>query len=341
MPVCVIFNPTAKGEKALRFRHYLDSIGNECTLKLTGAIGDARRLAAEAVRENFDTIVAAGGDGTLNEVLNGIGDEPHGFERVRLGLLPLGTVNVFAKELRIPIKTELAWQTIRQGKKTLIDLPTVEYESNGSRDRRYFAQLAGAGLDARAIELVSWQLKKKLGPLAYVVAGLKALLAKQAQVTATDAANRTVAKAHSRKETEASLTRTSATLSPSDGERDGVRGLPEMNSDKQYNTTGELVLIGNGRFYGGRFAIFPEANPRDGVLDVCVFPRANWWTLLRCALPLLTRGLLPAKAVQRFRSSRFTLTAASRTALELDGELIGHLPATFSLADQKLRVLVP
>jgi len=339
VPVCVIFNPTARGEKARRFRHYLDAIGNECTLKLTGAIGDARRLAAEAVRENFDTIVAAGGDGTLNEVLNGIGDVPNGFERVRLGLLPLGTVNVFAKELGIPLKTELAWQTVRKGKETLIDLPAVEFASNGTLERRYFAQMAGAGLDARAIELVSWQLKKKLGPLAYVAAGLKALLGKQTQVTATDAANRTVA--NSRKETEASLTRPLATLSPLDGERDGVRGIPEISSGKPYHITGELVLIGNGRFYGGRFAIFPEANPRDGLLDVCVFRRTNWLTLVRCALPLLTRGLLPTHAVRRFRSSRFTLTSPARTALELDGELVGHLPATFSLTHQKLRVIVP
>ena len=59
---------------------------------MTAAAGDARRLAAEAIGEGFEVIVAAGGDGTLNEVLNGIGDAPDGFERARLGVLPLGTV---------------------------------------------------------------------------------------------------------------------------------------------------------------------------------------------------------------------------------------------------------
>src|SRR5882672_2238462 len=102
--ICVIFNPTARGDKAKRFRQQLDSIAKQAKLKQTTAAGDARRLAAEAVKEGFDTIVAAGGDGTLNEVLNGIGDAPKGFEGARLGLLPLGTVNVFARELKISAK---------------------------------------------------------------------------------------------------------------------------------------------------------------------------------------------------------------------------------------------
>src|SRR5436309_14567343 len=101
MRACVIFNPAARGEKAKRFRRHLDEIGKETSLKMTSAPGDGRRLSAEAIREGFDTIVAAGGDGTLNEVLNGMGDAPEGFKAARLGVLPLGTVNVFARELGI------------------------------------------------------------------------------------------------------------------------------------------------------------------------------------------------------------------------------------------------
>ena len=87
MRTCVIFNPTARGEKARRFRHHLDDIGTQSTLKHTTAAGDARRLAAEAIREGFEIVVAAGGDGTINEVLNGFADVPNGFDRACLGLL--------------------------------------------------------------------------------------------------------------------------------------------------------------------------------------------------------------------------------------------------------------
>ena len=293
---CVIFNPAARGNKARRFRHHLDAIGRESTLKLTAAAGDARRLAAEAIREGFEVIVAAGGDGTLNEVLNGLGDVPDGFERARLGVLPLGTVNVFARELAIPTKLAAAWAAIRQGRETRIDLPRVEYRSDGAPQRRYFAQLAGAGLDARAIELVQWQLKKRIGPLAYVVAGLQALLGVQSRITATGGG---------------------------------------------HSATGELVLIGNGRLYGGQFRLFPKADMRDGLLDVCVFPRVNWFTLVRCGPSLLLRGTLPVSAVEVLQAESFTLASPSPTPFELDGELIGHLPAVFSVERSRLRVIVP
>ena len=90
------------------------------------------------MREGFETCVAAGGDGTLNEVLNGIGDVPDGFDRARLGVLPLGTVNVFAKELGMPSGLKAGWEVLRAGKEMKIDLPMVEYMPGGSPQRRYF-----------------------------------------------------------------------------------------------------------------------------------------------------------------------------------------------------------
>jgi YegS/Rv2252/BmrU family lipid kinase len=294
--ICVIFNPTAKGEKARRFRRHLDTIGAECALKQTVAAGGARGLAAEAVREGFETVVAAGGDGTLNEVLNGMGDVPDGFKRARLGVLPLGTVNVFAKELGLPMGLNQSWNILRAGNETSIDLPWVECAIKGVQERRFFAQLAGAGLDARAIELVDWQLKKKVGPLAYVWAGMAALRGQASQITATNGAE---------------------------------------------SATGELVLVGNGRFYGGKYRLFPGADLRDGLLEVCVFPKANFATLVRCAGMFLARRDLPAGVAKCFRTHSLTLTSASPTPLEVDGENIGHLPATFSIQRQKLRVVAP
>ncbi|PYI84621.1 MAG: diacylglycerol kinase, partial [Verrucomicrobia bacterium] len=73
MRICVIFNPAARGEKAKRFRNHLDTLSTKCALKPTFTAGAGRTLAAEAVREGFEVIVAGGGDGTVNEVLNGIG----------------------------------------------------------------------------------------------------------------------------------------------------------------------------------------------------------------------------------------------------------------------------
>ena len=293
---CVIFNPAARGDRARHFRDHLDEIASRGALKATAAPGDARRLAMEAVADGFELIVAAGGDGTMNEVLNGIGDASDGFARARLGVLPLGTVNVFAREIGLPLRIERAWTTLQRGHETLLDLPCVEFSANGVRRRQYFIQLAGAGLDARAIELVTWPLKRKLGPLAYVVAGLKARRGRLPKITAH------------------------------------VGGQ---------SATGELILIGNGRLYGGPLEIFPGANMQDGLLDICVLPRANWLTLLRCATGLLGRRKLPANAVRRFRAPTFELTGDASASFELDGEWAGNLPATFSVAREQVRVIIP
>lgn len=291
--MCVIFNPTAKGEKARRFRRHLEMIGGECALKQTVAAGGARPLAAEAVREGFEVIVAAGGDGTLNEVLNGMGDAD-GFDKARLGVLPLGTVNVFAKELGLPIALKHSWEVLREGRETVIDLPCVECMVRGRLERRYFAQLAGAGLDARAIELVNWELKKKIGPLAYVWAGMAALRVQGTQITATNG---------------------------------------------KESATGELALVGNGRFYGGRFRIFPGADMRDGLLDVCVVRETNWMTLVRSSGLFLGGAGMPDGVAKSIRGEKLTLTSDGPTPLQVDGEIVGHLPATFSILKKKLRVV--
>jgi diacylglycerol kinase family enzyme len=156
-------------------------------LRFQGNIGpgDAGRLAAEAVREGFEIVVAAGGDGTVNEVLNGMAGVPAAFEQSRMGVIPLGTVNVFARELKIVSGLAGAWAVLEGGHEARIDLPFVDFISKGKMERRYFAQLAGAGLDARAVELVHWDLKKKVGALAYVVAGLKALSNPQSSIIVT------------------------------------------------------------------------------------------------------------------------------------------------------------
>jgi YegS/Rv2252/BmrU family lipid kinase len=172
---CLIFNPSAQGGRASRFRSHPDISGGSCVFLATSAPGDARRLAAQAVRDGFRTIIAAGGDGTANEVLNGIADVPGGLRAVRLGILPLGTVNVFARELRLPLHTGRAWKMLAQARERSIDLGRAEFTLAGLPRRRYFLQLAGAGLDSRAIELTEWNVKKKIGPLAYLLAGCKAL----------------------------------------------------------------------------------------------------------------------------------------------------------------------
>lgn len=114
-------------------------------------------LARHAVKEGFERVVAAGGDGTIHEVVNGLAGTD-----ATLGLLPIGTVNVFAMELGLPSNNlDLCWNIIEGDNTRLIDLP--------SANDKYFVQLAGVGLDAQVVQETSATLKRNFGPLSYLI----------------------------------------------------------------------------------------------------------------------------------------------------------------------------
>jgi len=155
--VLVILNPAARGERAKSLREKIESLSMRIVVRTTNSAGDAEAIAERAVRQGFDTIVAAGGDGTVNEVVNGIAGAD-----VRLGILPVGTMNVFAMEIGIPLNNlQKAWDVIDRGHERTIDLAMANDD--------YFVQLAGAGLDAAVVQATSPDSKKALGPLSYVV----------------------------------------------------------------------------------------------------------------------------------------------------------------------------
>ncbi len=153
----IILNPAARSERAGQWRSRVEKMVRGATVRATSRIGDAELLARKAAREGFRRIVAAGGDGTINEVVNGLAGTT-----AALGLLPIGTVNVFATELGLPSgDLKQCWQIICDGHTRTIDLPNA----NG----KYFVQLAGIGLDAQAVKETSAALKRSFGPLSYLV----------------------------------------------------------------------------------------------------------------------------------------------------------------------------
>ena len=152
----IIFNPKARSEKSRGLAEALREAAPEAELRMTSGPGDARRLAAEAAREGFRVVAAAGGDGTVNEVANGLAGT-----QAALGVLPVGTMNVFAKEHDLPEKLDEAWAVIRAGNQREIDLLAA--------NDTHFIQLAGVGLDAQVVKETTWESKKNLGPLSYLI----------------------------------------------------------------------------------------------------------------------------------------------------------------------------
>jgi len=154
----VILNPTAGSSETFRdWEERIESVTGGCPIRITSRPGEAEALARRAVEEGFARVVAAGGDGTVNHVANGLAGSS-----AALGLLPLGTVNVFAMELGLPSHNlELCWEIINDGNVRLVDLPSA----NG----KYFVQLGGVGLDAQVVKETSLAFKRSFGPLSYLI----------------------------------------------------------------------------------------------------------------------------------------------------------------------------
>jgi YegS/Rv2252/BmrU family lipid kinase len=178
--ILVILNPAARGERARSLRQTIESFSPGLVVYETREPGDARTLAHRAVQQGFSTIVAAGGDGTVNEVVSGIGEAD-----VTLGVLPVGTMNVFALELGMENKDlKHAWGVIEKGWTREIDLPLANGEP--------FVQLAGVGLDAEVVRQTTPEFKKALGPVSYVISLVQAAARKPPKITVTDAAGTVV-----------------------------------------------------------------------------------------------------------------------------------------------------
>jgi diacylglycerol kinase (ATP) len=161
----VILNPAARSARARNAWKKVGEFPKSATIHTTSAPGDARAIATWAVEKGFSTVVAAGGDGTINEVVNGIAGS-----QVKLGILPVGTMNVFAAELGLPMSAREAWKVIQAGHAREIDLALA--------NRQYFVQLAGVGLDAQVVKETSWQAKRNLGPLSYVISAAQIMARK-------------------------------------------------------------------------------------------------------------------------------------------------------------------
>ncbi len=169
-PVLIIFNPTAgraRRDRLARAVRALRAAGLQPELAETARGGDARHLAAMAAGRGTALVVAAGGDGTIAEVAGGIAGSG-----TALGLLPLGTANVLAQELGLPLAPEAAAAVLAGGRRAIL-YPGLARWPDGRE--ALFVQMLGAGFDAAVVRDLDLGAKRRLGRLAYVLESLRQL----------------------------------------------------------------------------------------------------------------------------------------------------------------------
>lgn len=280
------------GEQAFeRASELLGSLGVE--VGASYALQDAARLpetVREAVGEGHDPIILGGGDGSVSSTVDFLAHND-----VTLGLLPLGTANDFARTLEIPSELEAACRTIANGKVVDIDL--------GLAGDNFYVNVASVGLGVEATRALSPQLKKRIGPLAYPVAAIKAFL-KHEPFTAW--------------------------LSFPDGDHEPV-GYGRLLQ----------VAVGNGRFYGGGMVVAPDSGIDDRTLDVYAIKLGRQRDLVGVARYLKSGDFVKNEGVDHFRTSRVRLETEPELSVNVDGELVARTPEEFSVAANALHVIVP
>ncbi|MGN7297303.1 diacylglycerol kinase [Fredinandcohnia aciditolerans] len=164
----IIYNPTSGRE--LFKRHLpevlekLEKAGYETSCHATTGAGDATNAARIAVERKYDLVIAAGGDGTINEVVNGLAEQEY---RPTLGIIPVGTTNDFARAIGVPRNIDGACDVIVEGNSVPIDI--------GRINDKYFVNIAGGGRLTELTYEVPSKLKTMLGQLAYYLKGMEML----------------------------------------------------------------------------------------------------------------------------------------------------------------------
>jgi YegS/Rv2252/BmrU family lipid kinase len=276
--------------------------GLDASALATSRPHEAAQLAGEAIENGADIIVAHGGDGTINEIIQGVAGTA-----ARLAVWAGGTANVVARELGMPSRMRKVADVIRAGKEKRISLGLaagpgcagipMAAGGNASEPRRYFFMFAGIGLDAAICRTVDLKLKRMTGQFAYLVSGIKHLLSWNPE--------------------------------PFTLEIDG----------KRYQSA--FALVGNGSKYGGGINMTPNARLESPWFEVYILPPDGHnisfvFDLAGCLLgqPDRTRGITVSGQVVRAES-------AAEPWVEVDGEVLGPLPMSFEVVPEALSVIVP
>ena len=274
----------------------------------TKRAGDARALAEEGAREGRRLIVACGGDGTINEVANGILESD--CCEVELGILPSGTGGDFRRTLRIPMRAADAARTLRQGRTRRIDVGRATYINHeGAEETRYFLGVASFGMSTEIIERVKAKDSRWLPAARTSWLGGKITFAVATAQTTLSSIKTNV--------------------------------VVQLDEGRERRLTVTNLCIANARYFGGGMKIAPEAKLDDGRFDVITIGDMSALRILTNTHKLYRGTHLEMEEVYQARARVVTARPARKNEnvmVEIDGELPGYLPATFEILSKALRV---
>jgi len=303
-PWMVIVNPNAgvkKGGRAwpeiqgLLSREHITFVH-----QFTERKGHAIELVVDAIRLGYRHLAVVGGDGTLNEALNGIMlQDICPVAEITLGMVPVGTGNDWCRMFRVPFDYAGAVRLLGQSYRFRQDIGKVTYFREGEQQVRYFMNVAGMGYDALVAKKTNLLKEKGYGgPLTYLWFVFSSLF----QFRFMDA-------------------------------------VIEVDGQTLFKGEIFSMNVGICRYNGGGMMQVPHAIPDDGLQDVTLIKKAPKWMVIRHAGKLYNGTLISLPIVKTFQGKTIRIRSTGRIFLETDGESMGHTPLSFDIIPQALSVV--
>ncbi len=299
----IVVNPNAGNGKGKTEWHQISDALSKNNIsfdvKFTSGKGNAIAFASESIDKGYRRIITVGGDGTLNEVLNGVFKartcKP---TEITLALIPVGTGNDWGRMFGIPLDHKKAAAIINEGKTMLHDVGLLSYFDGNEMKKRYFINIAGLGFESVVVKRTNYQKDRgRSGKFIYFYNLLLSLL--------------------TYKNTRAELI------------IDGQKISADIFS----------VNVGNGRYCGGGMRQTPDALPNDGLLDVTVIKDIGKLEIIRKLKILYDGTILSHPLIDGYKCRNLSVTSGSVIYTEADGESLGHTPAEFSILPSAINIV--
>jgi len=299
----VIVNPNAgngKGKKDWnKISDLLKKAGLFFNVEFTERKGHAINLTLDAIASGYRKIITVGGDGTLNEVVNGVySNKSCTSTDIVLASIPVGTGNDWGRMFGIPLYYEKAIKIISNNNTLLHDIGTITFYNGSEKKTRYFINIAGLGFESVVVRKTNIQKDKgRGGKLIYFYNLLTSLLA---------------------------YNNTKAEINI-----DGEIIHADVFS----------LNVGNGRYCGGGMRQTPRAIPTDGLLDVTIINGMGKFEIIRNLRILYNGRILQHPKIDGYKCKNIKVTSETAMYAEADGESLGQTPAEFGIIPEALKIV--
>ena len=303
--VAVIVNPqSANGKTGRNWGRIQAKLALACPridVMQTESAGHAIELYRKAVRSGYSTIIIVGGDGTLNETVNGILSEGTPNATVTLGLIPQGTGSDFRRTVNLPLSEDEAIGVIDRGETAVLDAMRVVFQdTTGANRTRYALNITSFGMGGAVAERANRSSKPLGGRAAF-------------------------------------LTATAVTGLGFRGNDVSIQA--DGGEWRKFRITN--VAVGNGQYHGAGMHICPRAIPNDGFLDVTLIEQLSLLEVIRNSRILFNGQIYDHPKIHHSRVKQLAAKSPHTTRIEIDGEPLGQLPLKITILPTAIRMFVP